>query len=709
MVEVRVSSIVKVILINKAQVLILIMIFLAGCSRSELTVSDSAGVQQGIATISPAATRYLATATSTVTITPTSVPAFGEAAPSSTPIPTATSSPTPGVTVTRAPISKEQIVIELAQAQPPVRDDMRLAVAFRGLAEETHPTPVPLVSRPIDVGSKELFNVLDITHNTVSEIEAQLLAVSARAYFWFETGPFATMPDQTQLDEIAQAFDGIYEGVTAQFGFEASPGIDGDPRLHVLHASPQTICGVTADGEGSCGTAGFVSSVDLRPKALNPHSNEREMFVMNSDQFGNDYYLGVLAHELRHMIEVNYDEADMDWVKEGSAVLATELVGLPGSAIERANTFLANPDQQLNSWVEVGTGPYYGQGFLFNQYIYDRLGSDLYRSFAINPLPGFLALDSIAEENYLETDGESLWLDWLAALVLHLHPRTDERFKINLAGLDTAALTLIDASSGIVEGEVRQFAADYYELPLGKAAIIFEGDSDVSLLARQQGNDDLFWYAHRANFSNPRLTRAIDLRDLESATLSYDVYVDIETGYDFAYVSISLDDGSIWVPLTAEHMQGLDPEDDPSHSALAPRFYTGRRQEWTHEIIDLTPFVGQEILLRFEIVTDLILTYGGLAVDNIVIKEIGLFDDNDDSWTAEGFSLVPSRLPQPWHLQLITFEEDTPTVQRLPVSSAGQATFTIFSDEEQQRPILIVAAGAPLTLEPATYTVRIDE
>ena len=56
----------------------------------------------------------------------------------------------------------------------------------------------------------------------------------------------------------------------------------------------------------------------------------------------------------------------------------------------------------------------------------------------------------------------------------------------------------------------------------------------------------MMWVAQRANYSNPRLTRTVDLRDVATATLEYAVYADIEQGYDFGYVSVSVDNGRTW-------------------------------------------------------------------------------------------------------------------------------------------------------------------
>ncbi len=48
----------------------------------------------------------------------------------------------------------------------------------------------------------------------------------------------------------------------------------------------------------TCRVAGYFSADDTLPASINPESNAREMFVMNDEFFGTDYYLNVLTHEL---------------------------------------------------------------------------------------------------------------------------------------------------------------------------------------------------------------------------------------------------------------------------------------------------------------------------------------------------------------------------------------------------------------------------
>ncbi|MDX1414372.1 MAG: immune inhibitor A [Candidatus Promineifilaceae bacterium] len=628
--------------------------------------------------------------------------------------------PTPAMTTADAPTAlvlpaqePDAVVDEIArilrETFPPIRDDIRLAKAFRGLSGDDVPDQLLSANRP-SVGTKQKFRIYNVVDNTIGDIEAELIAISDHAYFWFDVDPESPTPSDIEVREVGDAFDAIYENVVNHFGMESKPGIDGDPRLHVVNASAMSLCGVAEDMASNCLLAGLVQPSDILPREVDPRSNEREMFIMNAHRFGGDYYLGVLAHELRHMIEDNYDRADSDWEKEGSATLAAQLAGYKSAGIERGNLFLANPDQQLNSWTDGDTSSHYGQGYLLNRYIYDRLGAKLYYQFATNSLPGLQAVDSIAQDNGLDISGDSLWLDWLVALIVHNEPLADEIYQFESDGLQTATYIPVDTLPAEFQESVSQYAADYYEIPAYANEVIFKGQEDVSLLGLNPISGHRFWFSQRGNNINPRLTREIDLKGVDRATLSYQAYIDIEHGYDFAYVSVSTDGGNTWLPIVGENMAGADPADNPAGSAFTDRFYTGRNGTWVEEKIDMGSFAGQTILLRFEYVTDPILTYGGFALDDIIIPEIGFYDDVeklDSGWQAEGFVRATTTLPQNWHLQLITYDEDRPVVHKIEVDSSSETAISLDSYNLRQSAMLIVAATAPTTLQPAKYELII--
>jgi hypothetical protein len=622
-------------------------------------------------------------------------------APVATPV---EASPDPTAGPTAEPTAVPTAVASTADAlatDPPERDDVRLAVAFRGVvpAEMT-----PAADEPApQIGDSRPFYIGNVDDNTVEEIDAVLLAAGEHAYFWFEQDDAVSDPPEDELADVAAAFDAIYESVVAAFAAGAGDRNLAEP-VHIVHAQPDTLCVIQPDA--GCRLAGYFSSRDMLPRWANPYSNERAMFVMNRDQFDSAGYLPVLAHELRHRVEAEYDNGDEDWAVEGSAMLAEDLLGYPEVAQQRGQLFLGSPDQQLNTWSETARAAHYGQGYLVSRFLYDRLGAGDYRRLAASPESGLAAVDGLG----LGVSGVDLWLDWLAAMALVDEPDAPADYRWRGPALEPAAAQPVNNRPEAIEATVSQYAADYYELPSsGTTSVAFAGDQEVALLAASGPIDGPFWYAVRANYSNPRLTRTVDLTGVSGATLGYRVYADIEQGYDFAYVSVSTDGGVTWQPLAAGGMQGLDAADDPSGSALGERYYTGRSRAWLDETIDLTPYAGQVVQLRFEVMTDPILTYDGLAVRDIAIPEIGFTDEGTtgpDGWTAEGFVWTEPVVPQSWHLQLITFDGETPEVTSIPVEADGTAAFEVSALAGERRPVLIVAATAPRTLQAGNY--RLD-
>lgn len=685
-------------------VFVILIVAMSGCrvlgeDQSAITSPSAAIAGTGLPTPTPEKTGPAVPSPTTADLPATATPR----PVSPTPLPAPSTADRSTATSPSLADARQATARELAEIVPPFRDDVRLAVAYLR-ADPAAATPQPPVERQL--GDQDTFYIGNVDSNTFSTIDAELLSIGQYAYFWFDRGEASIEPDAEELATVTAAFDEIFQTLYAYFGVSEPPG----GRVHIVHAAPTALC----DAADRCRLAGYFSARDLLPRSIRPQSNERTMFVMNTQQFGGATYLDVLAHELRHMLGNSYDSGEEDWFVEGGAMLAEELVGFSQIPQLRGSLFLQNPDQQLNSWTDEDTIPYYGQGYLVNRYLYDRLGEALFHEFIVSPEPGLRAVDAVAADNGLEFTGIDLWLDWLAAMALRDARDVADALRWQGPELGPLATEPVNNLPASFSTTVDQFAADYYELPSsGEVTIVFNGAPVVSLLGTAAPSGDSIWYAQRANESNPRLTRTVDLRESSAATLTYQVFTDIEEGYDFAYVSASTDGGQVWQPLSAEGMQGLEKGDDPSDSALAPRFYTGHTREWVKESIDLSPFAGQEILLRFEYVTDPILTFGGFALDDIAIPEIEFHDDAetpDEGWMAEGFTRATTELPQSWWLQLITFDTDgRPAVSRLDVAEDGRLDYTYQALPGVRRPILIVAATAPQTLQPAEYTLDIGQ
>jgi hypothetical protein len=129
---------------------------------------------------------------------------------------------------------------------------------------------------------------------------------------------------------------------------------------------------------------------------------------------------------------------------------------------------------------------------------------------------------------------------------------------------------------------------------------------------------------------------------------------------------------------------------------------------WVDEEVDLSQFAGSEISLRFEYITDQGYNGRGFAFDGLELAQIGLLDDpeTDGAWIAEGWLRVDSPLPQRWNLRLVRWLSDGVRVDPVQVDADGQAAFSL--DEAASRTVLVVAPTAPRTLEPASYSLRVE-
>lgn len=131
---------------------------------------------------------------------------------------------------------------------------------------------------------------------------------------------------------------------------------------------------------------------------------------------------------------------------------------------------------------------------------------------------------------------------------------------------------------------------------------------------------------------------------------------------------------------------------------------------WEAQTVDLTPYAGQEILLRFEYISLPGHADGGFAVDNITIEAIGYQDDasDPDGWTLIGWQQVDNRVPQQWLVQaLTTGTQNTPPRVR-PLIGVGDEmregswTFTLGPNEAL---LIAVSALNDDTGQPARYDI----
>jgi len=111
------------------------------------------------------------------------------------------------------------------------------------------------------------------------------------------------------------------------------------------------------------------------------------------------------------------------------------------------------------------------------------------------------------------------------------------------------------------------------------------------------------------------LTNPIDLTNALTASMSYYAKWEIETGWDYAQIEVSTDNGSSWIPQCGQYTHaGAQENDNP--------LYDGNQPTWVLEEIDLSDYIDETILVRFQIWSDGGVTRDGFYFDDFNINVV---------------------------------------------------------------------------------------
>jgi hypothetical protein len=172
---------------------------------------------------------------------------------------------------------------------------------------------------------------------------------------------------------------------------------------------------------------------------------------------------------------------------------------------------------------------------------------------------------------------------------------------------------------------------------------------------------------------------------------------------------VSTDGGKKWDIIPGAHTSDTNPYGNNFGHGYTGISGGGERAVWVEERVDLSPYSGQEVLIRFEYVTDDSYNDPGFCVDDISIPELGYVYDaeSDGGWQSEGFLRSTNVLPQEWIVQVISFGGET-TVGEMELGE-GQEGRMVIADfgTEVDRAVLVVSAVAPATTEVASYTYSV--
>lgn len=512
--------------------------------------------------------------------------------------------------------------------------------------------PRTVKADPYRVGDTQTFKV------DGEEVFARLVGVNDLAYFWVEEGlDVDASTVQMILDRLQNEF---YPRLNTVFGTEWRPGMDGDPHFSLLHLN----------GLVDSDDLGFFDSINQYPTSVLAESNEQEMLFMNMGEldFGEELYYGTLIHEMQHLIQWNQDGNETVWLDEGFAQLAEYLLDF-----DTADTYdyFDYPDTQLNSWsYEEREFAHYAAAYLFAVYFYEQLGEAAVIDLARHPANGMVSVRDVLADYRPNQSLEQFVSDWTVANWIN-DPLFDNRYGYNLLTDQPDTASTINRAGYRFDGELPQFAADYIRINRGgEMQLRFAGDTQAELFPIAPHSGQRAYFVPPATDVSATLTRPFDLRSVRSATLEFWAWYDLELEYDYAYVFVSADNGRSWDPLRVEN--GV--------LGYYGSSFNGRSEQelfaedgWVFESISLDSYAGEEILVRFQVLTDASENGAGFAVDDIAIPELGYFDNAElpSDWELAGFAPVGQALPQQWQVRLI-YNESEPRVETLPLDGFNQ-------------------------------------
>jgi immune inhibitor A len=639
------------------------------------------------------------------TAVPPTIQPTNEIIPSATPAPAIVETDTPlatTITATAAPtltlavpeaINQQPIpartfgdLDKLMTADYPAHDYFETGnrLGKYGLSARTIDSPA------YEVGQTQTFQV------DGEAVTAVLMAATEHVYFWVDDR--LDFP-QNDLNAAAQRLEeDYYPRLINLFGQEWQPGIDNDPHFSILHFSG------SADGS----ELGYFSDTDEYPSQLYSDSNEEEMvyLVMGPLQHGEDLYYGTMVHEVQHLIQWYMDSNEATWLNEGLSQLAEIYVGL-----ETADSYdyLRQPDIRLNTWEyeDDTVDAHYAGAYLYTVYLWEQLGEAAIQELSRHPVNGMAGVQATLQGYDAQRDLVQFTADWAAANYLD-DPAAGPRYHYRHLdfGRPDLELRLTEANLDEVK-QLNQFGVHYIDLDYrGESSVTFAGDTTVNLIDSPPRSGEQMWFAPPQNDSSLQLTAAFDLSSLDSATLKFSAWYDLEEDYDFAYVAASTDNGQNWDILTPNNSRVG--EYGPSlNGRSADR--SGSQDGWVKEAISLDSYLGQTVLIRFEVLTDSAVIGQGLALDDISIPELGYQTDVEngpDGWQPNGFVQTGWQIPQQWVVQLIE-SGPNPTVTRLPLNDLNQAQWPLTIGKGGG--VLVITPLTPFAADPAHYWLQIQE
>ena len=584
----------------------------------------------------------------------------------------------------------------------PINDPIELAERLGGKSDI--PATFPDPNAPYLIGDSKSFWVTNVDNRENFLISATVRYLGENIYFWLED---SVTYDSADLVALGDAFDqAIYPTTRAFFGSEWTPGVDQDPKIHILYAG----------GLGDS-LAGYYSSADQLHPDAHKYSNAHEMFLINSDnvQLWHTSIYSTLAHEFQHMIHWYIDKNEETWLNEGFSMLSELVNGYDPGGFDQLYT--QNADLQLTDWgSNIGqNGPHYGAAMLFTTYFYDRFGTEATQALVAEGKNGMESIDIILADldqrdplTGKTLTAEDVFADWAVTNLVGDSDVADGRYHYSIypqAPLAAHTNHIMACPTGPTPFDVAQFGVDYLRITCpGDYTLSFDGEVSTNLLPVNPYSGDNYFWSNMGDHSNMSLERNFDLTDVSGPIeMTYQTWYDLEEDYDYVFVSATTDMNN-WQILNTTSCTSENPSGNSYGCGL-----NGASGGWQLETVDLTPFAGKIVTIRFDYVTDAAVNGDGLVIDDIRVDAIDYFTDFEQDaggWTGEGFVRINNALPQSFRVNMVTFGDQV-NVYPVELDQDNRAMIKISIDEGVESIVLVVSGTTPYTRQRANYQLEI--
>jgi len=451
---------------------------------------------------------------------------------------------------------------------------------------------------------------------------------------------------------------------------------------------------------------GYFSSADLVTPAQHPYSNNKHVIYINHSTCNSSAgcSAGILAHEFQHLLHHLIDPNESTWVNEGlSQIVENGPTGRPTTAPEIPLTCF---DAPLLTWPLRSAPPdRYAVSLSLMNLWGKKYGQEALAAIAISPATGTAAFDQYLASHGHPGNFSSFFREWVTDyLAEHLDPNAV------LPPPRPACPNSVHVLSqdGSISDTVAQYGCDFVILDNPSAASIdFCGDPNVPVIPVVPHSAPSFWWSNTMNLAATSLTRTIDLSNTHTATLTYWTWYDLEELYDWAFVAVSTDNGASWHLLQSEDTTAANPFGNNPGAAL-----TGHSVGWKKQTVDLSPYTGRVVTLRFESRTDDTLEGMGFCIDDIAIPEIGYYDRADGTlgWSADGFVLLSStsRVDQEYLITAVTVGSGGYVAHDLPLSDDKLGHWVLPATSQGTVRALAVCGASRTSHSPARYRASVS-